>query len=69
MMIKVILENTDEFRWVSVAMAKKKVRHGEVVLDVPDFDDADVLGGGAATEPPHLLARFRASRKQRKQLK
>lgn len=52
MMMKVILENTQEFRWVSVAMAKKKVKHGEVVLETPEFADPDLLGGGAATEPP-----------------
>jgi AI-2 transport protein TqsA len=52
MMMKVILENTQEFRWVSVAMAKKKVKHGEVVLDMPPMDDEDLLGSGAATEPP-----------------
>ncbi|MFZ4767385.1 MAG: AI-2E family transporter, partial [Roseimicrobium sp.] len=28
MMLKVLLENTQEFRWVSVAMAKKKVKRG-----------------------------------------
>lgn len=52
MMMKVILENTSEFRWISVAMAKKKVKRGEVVLETPEFDEADLLGGGAATEPP-----------------
>lgn len=52
MMVKVVLENTQEFRWVSVAMAKKKVKHGEVVLETPEFDEVDLLGGGAATEPP-----------------
>jgi AI-2 transport protein TqsA len=52
MMMKVILENTNEFRWISVAMAKKKVKHGEVVLETPEFADAELLGGGAATEPP-----------------
>jgi predicted PurR-regulated permease PerM len=52
MMMKVILENTNEFRWISVAMAKKKMRDGEVVLETPEFDEADLLGGGAATEPP-----------------
>jgi predicted PurR-regulated permease PerM len=52
MMIKVLLENTHEFRWVSAAMAKKKVKRGEVVLETPETVDADLLGGGAATEPP-----------------
>ena len=50
-MMKVLLENTHEFRWVSAAMAKKKVRRGEVVLETPEIE-ADLLGGGAATEPP-----------------
>lgn len=53
MMIKVLLENTQEFRWVSAAMAKKKVKRGEVVLETHEIGDADLLGGGAATEPPH----------------
>lgn len=52
MMCKVVLENTQEFRWVSTAMAKKKVKRGEIVLETPEFDDAELLGGGAATEPP-----------------
>lgn len=60
MMMKVILENTEEFRWISVAMAKKKVRHGEVVLEVPELeDDEDTMGGGAATEPPANIPRTR----------
>lgn len=52
MMMKVILENTQEFRWVSVAMAKKKVKRGEVVLETSEFDEDELLGGGATTEPP-----------------
>jgi predicted PurR-regulated permease PerM len=52
MMMKVILENTHEFRWVSVAMAKKKVKRGEVVLETGEFGDEELLGGGATTEPP-----------------
>lgn len=60
MMMKVILENTDEFRWISVAMAKKKVRHGEVVLEMPDLEeDEDMVGAGAATEPPANIPRTR----------
>ncbi len=51
-MIKVVMENSKEFRWLSVAMSKKKVKHGEVVLEMPEFDEAEMLGGGAATEPP-----------------
>jgi hypothetical protein len=34
-------------------MAKKKVKRGEVVLETPEMVDAELLGGGAATEPPH----------------
>jgi AI-2 transport protein TqsA len=52
MMMKVLLENTQEFRWVSAAMAKKKVKRGEIVLETPEMDEAELLGGGAATEPP-----------------
>jgi len=52
MMIKVILENTQEFRWISIAMAKKKVKHGEVMLNGLDIEDDGLLGSGAATEPP-----------------
>ncbi len=33
---KVLLDNSDEFRWLSVAMSKKKVKKGEVHLS--DFD-------------------------------
>jgi predicted PurR-regulated permease PerM len=51
-MIKVLLENTQEFRWVSAAMAKKKVKRGEIVLETSDTMDAEMLGSGAATEPP-----------------
>ena len=52
-MIKVGLDNSAELRWLSVAMSKKKVKHGEVVLETDMLDDADMMGGGAATEPPH----------------
>jgi hypothetical protein len=52
MMMKVLLENTQEFRWVSAAMAKKKVKRGEIVLETPEMIEAELLGGGAATEPP-----------------
>lgn len=53
MMMKVLLENTQEFRWVSAAMAKKKVKRGEVVLETAEGSDDELLGSGAATEPPH----------------
>lgn len=54
MVVKVLLDNSDEFRWLSVAMSKKKVKGGEVQLS--DFDltllEDEMLGGGASTEPP-----------------
>ncbi len=62
MMIKVILENTDEFAWISVAMAKKKVKHGEVILETAPEFDPDLLGGGAATEAPTPPIKRKASR-------
>lgn len=53
-MIKVMLENTDEFRWLGVAMSKKKVvKGGEIILETDALGDAEMIGGGAATEPPH----------------
>ena len=49
-----LLDNSEEFRWLSVAMSKKKVKRGEVQLS--DFDltlvDDEMIGGGASTEPP-----------------
>ena len=54
MVIKVILDNSDEFRWLSVAMSKKKIRRGEVKVvgyDL-DLDDEETIGSGAATEFP-----------------
>ena len=54
MVIKVLLDNSDEFRWISIAMAKKKIRRGEV--EVPGYDlelgDGEIIGGGATTEQP-----------------
>lgn len=54
MVAKVLLDNSDEFRWLSVAMSKKTVKHGEVRLS--DFDlslaEDEMVGGGASTEPP-----------------
>ena len=52
MILKVVLDNSEEFRWVSAAMAKKKVKRGEIVLETPEMIEAELLGGGAATEPP-----------------
>lgn len=53
MMVKMMLGHSDEFRWMAVAMAKKKVKKGEVVL-MADFDldgeESELLGGGASTE-------------------
>jgi predicted PurR-regulated permease PerM len=55
MMVKMMLSHSDEFRWMAVAMAKKKVQKGAVVL-MADFDledaDSEFLGGGASTEFP-----------------
>lgn len=52
MVIKVLLDNNAEFRWVSVAMAQKKVRRGEVEVVGYDLDENDFVGGGASTERP-----------------
>jgi predicted PurR-regulated permease PerM len=55
MVFKVMLDNSHEFRWLAVAMSKKKVTsNGEVQLPMYDFDPEDLesLGGGAATEVP-----------------
>lgn len=55
MLVKMMLSHSDEFRWLSVAMAKKKVSKGSVVL-MADFDlnaeESEFLGGGASTELP-----------------
>jgi len=52
MVFKVLLDNNEEFRWISVAMAKKKIRRGEVEMVGYDLSDDDVVGGGASTESP-----------------
>lgn len=52
MVIKVLLDNSEEFRWVSVAMSQKKVRRGEVEVVGYDLDENEIVGGGAATEDP-----------------
>lgn len=52
MVIKVLLDNSEEFRWVSVAMAQKKIRRGEVEVVGYDLDENEVIGGGASTERP-----------------
>jgi len=52
MVIKVLLDNSEEFRWVSVAMSQKKVRRGEVEVVGYDLDENEIVGGGASTESP-----------------
>jgi predicted PurR-regulated permease PerM len=54
MVFKVLLDNSNEFRWVSVAMSKKKVSSKGVQLadfDL-DADSAELIGAGASTETP-----------------
>jgi len=52
MVIKVLLDNNEEFRWISIAMAQKKIRRGEVEVVGYDIDDGELLGAGASTEIP-----------------
>ncbi|MFM2169546.1 MAG: hypothetical protein RIS79_3917 [Verrucomicrobiota bacterium] len=54
MVMKVILDNTEEFRWLSVAMAKKNVRRGEVQVAGYDLqlNEGETIGSGASTEIP-----------------
>ncbi len=52
MVAKVLLDNSEEFRWISVAMSKKKVKGGEVQLSDFDLNEDEIIGGGASTEPP-----------------
>lgn len=52
MVMKVLLDNSEEFRWVSVAMSQKKIRRGEVEVVGYDLDENEVIGGGASTESP-----------------
>lgn len=53
MVFKVLLDNSQEFRWLSVAMSKKKVIGTEVQLADYDLDIEDgELGAGATTESP-----------------
>lgn len=52
MVIKVLLDNSEEFRWISVAMSQKKVRRGEVEVVGYDLDENEIIGGGASTESP-----------------
>jgi hypothetical protein len=54
MVLKVLLDNSAEFQWISVAMAKKKVRHGEVEVAGYDLhlNEDETIGSGASTEIP-----------------
>jgi|UniRef100_UPI0037834A34 AI-2 transport protein TqsA len=54
MVLKVLLDNSAEFQWISVAMAKKKIRHGEVEVAGYDLhlNDDETIGSGASTEIP-----------------
>jgi AI-2 transport protein TqsA len=54
MVLKVLLDNNSEFQWISVAMAKKKVRHGEVEVAGYDLhlNEGETIGSGASTEMP-----------------
>lgn len=54
MLIKMMLDHSAEFRWLSVAMAKKKVKGNELVLSdfELDMEDGELIGGGASTETP-----------------
>jgi predicted PurR-regulated permease PerM len=52
MVFKVLLDNNTEFRWISVAMAQKKIRRGEVEVVGYDLPEGEIIGGGASTEHP-----------------
>ncbi|MDZ4404252.1 AI-2E family transporter [Prosthecobacter sp.] len=54
MVLKVLLDNSAEFKWISVAMAKKKVRRGEVAVAGYDLhlNEGETIGSGASTEIP-----------------
>lgn len=52
MVMKVLLDNSEEFRWISVAMSQKKMRRGEVEMVGYDLDENEIVGGGASTESP-----------------
>lgn len=54
MVFKVLLDNSSEFRWLSVAMSKKKVVGTEVQLADYDLsiEDSELIGSGATTESP-----------------
>ncbi len=54
MVLKVLLDNSAEFQWISVAMSKKKVRRGEVEVAGYDLhlNEGESIGSGASTETP-----------------
>ncbi|MCB1209029.1 MAG: AI-2E family transporter [Verrucomicrobiales bacterium] len=54
MLLKMMLDHSEEFRWLSVAMSKKKVRGREVELADFDLDteEGEFIGSGATTEIP-----------------
>jgi predicted PurR-regulated permease PerM len=52
MVFKVLLDNNEEFRWISIAMAQKKIRRGEVEVVGYDLAEGEIIGGGASTERP-----------------
>ncbi len=54
MICKVLMDTSEEFRWISVAMSKKKIVGNEVRLDdfEMDLSDTDMIGSGASTESP-----------------
>jgi AI-2 transport protein TqsA len=55
MLVKMMLGHSDEFRWIAVAMAKKRMKQGKVEV-LADYDltdeDSRFLGAGASTEFP-----------------
>ena len=59
MVLKVLLDNSAEFQWISVAMAKKKVRHGEVEVAGYDLhlNEGETIGSGASTHNLRALGR------------
>lgn len=50
MVFKVLLDNNEEFRWISIAMAKKKIRRGEVNVPGYDLAEGEVLGETASID-------------------
>ena len=54
-----MLDHSEEFRWLSVAMAKKKVRGKEVELADFDLDteEGEFIGAGASTEIPGVRSK------------